>query len=127
MPTWNRPLGCIESTDPSLILSAGMITIGFPKFEPRRLVALWEILDTSEADGVREVATDQLTTDDIIVGAQINEAAFAALSRTGKILFVKAANGKQLSREEFIAEFKNDPLEVLAIQGQRKRMGASSA
>lgn len=121
---WKRPLGCLPWDGPEKILSLGMTVIGIPNFEPRHLAALWEVLDASEADGIREVATDQLAASDMIVGAQINEAAFAALMKTGQVLFSESENTDRVTRDEFIKTYGKDPLEALAIKDMRKKLGA---
>lgn len=121
---WKRPLGCLPWDRPEKILSLGMTTIGVPNFEPRHLVALWEVMDATQAGGLREVATDMLKPDDMIVGAQINDAAFAAIERLGSVLFSKSEDTDQVSREEFIKIYNKDPLEYLAIRDQRRKMGA---
>lgn len=121
---WQRPLGCIRWKEPERVLSLGYTTI-VSGFQPRHLVSLWEVADASEEDGVREVATDMLKPGDVIIGAQINEAAFDAITKTygpGWILFSKSENTDRIYRQEFIETYNNDPLEVLAIQDQKKRL-----
>lgn len=122
---WKRPLGCIRWEAPEKVLSAGYTTL-VKGFAPRHLVALWEVVDASEADGVREVATDLLKPEDVLVGAQINEAAAAAIEKSygeNWILFSKSENTDRITRSAWIKTYGNDPLELLAIKDMRGRIG----
>lgn len=94
-----------------------------PNFRAIDLVRRWEVLDIeNEETGIRVIKKEEKKHDDIIVGAQINEAAFDKLVKTyGKRFFVAKATGDNafLDRWEWKEKYGTDVLELEAIKQMR--------
>lgn len=99
-----------------------------PNMTAMSFVYRWIIIDAEEDNGYRLVRRKELTDDDTIVGAQINESTVRITEDTyGDRFFVAASPGKPdvlLTRREWREEHGSDVLVLQAIWQIRHMFGA---
>lgn len=121
---WKYRMDCIKWDGQERTLPLGYST-QIPGLAPRHFANVYGVLDLKEDDGIRDVFRDMLQPGDIIVEAQINEAAIAAIEKAyGKdwIWFKRPDSGDKITRDEWKKEYLTDPLELEALKDMRKRL-----
>jgi hypothetical protein len=115
---WNQ---CVPWSGEEKDLPVGEQT-RIPNFRAIDMVRRWEVVDVeNEETGIKVIKKEEKKNDDIIIGAQINEAVFKTfVKKYGKRCFVAKATGTGfLDRWEWRAKFGTDVLELEALKQMR--------
>lgn len=123
MVDWNE---CLKFDGDEKSLPVGIKTkiLGFRAID---LVRRWEVLDPEEDDGYRVVKRSEISSNDIVIGAQINEKSVDRIRGTygpRYATFKSLEYNEYMSREEWEISTRKDPdrlgMDVLELEALRE-------
>ncbi len=88
-----------------------------------KLIYRVEVLDAESEEGSRFVKVSEVTPDDVIIGAKLNENSIKRIEANYGKDWIRIANpngGGQMSREAWKERFGTDGLQLLAVRELRK-------